>query len=180
MQIETSRLRLRRFLPDDVPEFAAYRSDREVARYQNWDFPLPLPAARRLVDEYSRRDPARPGWFPYAIELKEDERLIGDIAVNRHPGGAQAELGFSIARARQGQGYASEAVRGVLATLFGQGLRAAVAECDARNTRSARLLEHLGFTYTRQHGFFDRQRQTRVEISQFILPAERWVTPEQQ
>jgi aminoglycoside 6'-N-acetyltransferase len=180
MRIETSRLRLRRFLPSDVPDFAAYRSDREVARYQNWDFPLPLPAARRLVDEYSRREPARPGWFPYAIELKQDERLIGDIAVNRHPGGAKAELGFSIARARQGQGYASEAVRGVLAELFGQGLRMAVAECDARNTRSARLLEHLGFTYTRQHGYFDRQRQAHIEINELTLPAERWTTLQQQ
>ncbi|TXS49618.1 GNAT family N-acetyltransferase [Streptomyces sp. OR43] len=179
MQIETPRLRLRRFLPTDVPDFAAYRSDREVARYQNWDFPLPLAAARRLVAEYSRRDPARPGWFPYAIELKQDERLIGDIAVHRHPDGATAELGFSIARPRQGQGYASEAVRGILAELFGQGLRTAVAECDIRNTRSARLLEHLGFTYTRQHGFFDRQRHTTVEISQFLLPAERWATPKQ-
>ncbi|MFE4330580.1 MULTISPECIES: GNAT family N-acetyltransferase [unclassified Streptomyces] len=178
MQIETSRLRLRRFLPSDVADFAAYRSDSEVARYQNWDFPLPLALARRLVAEYARRDPTRPGWFPYAVELKQDERLIGDIAVNRHPGGLKAELGFSIARARQGQGYASEAVRGVLTELFGQGLRTAVAECDVRNTRSARLLEHLGFTYARQYGLFDRVKHVRIDISEFTLSAERWVPPD--
>ncbi|MEU8525761.1 MULTISPECIES: GNAT family N-acetyltransferase [Streptomyces] len=176
MQIETSRLRLRRFHPRDVPDFAAYRSDREVARYQNWDFPLPLASARRLVDEYARRDPTRPGWFPYAIELKEDERLVGDIAVNRHPGGAKAELGFSIARARQGQGYASEAVRGVLAELFAQGLRTAVAECDVRNTPSARLLERLGFTFAREHSFFEREKRAHITLSEFTLPAERWAT----
>ncbi|MFD3657614.1 GNAT family N-acetyltransferase [Streptomyces sp. NPDC058620] len=174
MQIETSRLRLRRFLPCDIPDFAAYRSDGEVARYQNWDFPLPLASARRLVGEYSRRDPARPGWFPYAIELKEDASLIGDVAVNRHPGGLKAELGFSIARERQGCGYASEAVRGVLGELFTQGLRTAVAECDVRNTRSARLLEHLGFTYVRQHSVFVREKRERTQLSEFALPAERW------
>ncbi|MFJ6572702.1 GNAT family N-acetyltransferase [Streptomyces sp. NPDC091292] len=180
MQIETSRLRLRRFLPRDVADFAAYRSDREVARYQNWDFPLPLASARRLVGEYARRDPTRPGWFPYAVELKQDERLIGDIAVNRHPGGVKAELGFSIARARQGQGFASEAVRGVLAELFAQDLRTTLAECDVRNTRSARLLEHLGFLYVRQHSVFEREKQERIEISEFTLSAERWAKLKQQ
>ncbi|MFC9248854.1 GNAT family N-acetyltransferase [Streptomyces sp. NPDC057136] len=180
MQIETSRLRLRRFLPCDITDFAAYRSDREIARYQNWDFPLSLASARRLVGEYSRRDPTRPGWFPYAVELKHEERLIGDVAVHRNPGGLEAEVGFSIARDQQGRGYASEAVLGVLGELFTQGLRTATAECDVRNTRSARLLEHLGFTYVRQHSVFVRGKQERTELSQFTLPAERWETLAQQ
>ncbi len=45
----------------------------------------------------------------------------------------------------QGRGYASEAVRTVLDNLFSQGLHRVSAECDARNERSARLLERVGF-----------------------------------
>jgi RimJ/RimL family protein N-acetyltransferase len=35
--IVTERLLLRLLGPEDVPAFAAYRSDPEVARYQSWD-----------------------------------------------------------------------------------------------------------------------------------------------
>jgi RimJ/RimL family protein N-acetyltransferase len=59
----------------------------------------------------------------------------------------QAEIGFTLAPAEQGKGYASEAVRAVLHHLFlVRGLHKVAAECDARNTASARLLERVGFT----------------------------------
>jgi len=58
----------------------------------------------------------------------------------------QAEIGFTVAAAYQGHGYAVEAVRRVVDHLFAdQGLRRISAECDARNLRSARLLERAGF-----------------------------------
>ena len=40
---------------------------------------------------------------------------------------------------------ATEAVRTVIDYLFGKGLHRISAECDARNERSARLLERAGF-----------------------------------
>jgi aminoglycoside 6'-N-acetyltransferase len=62
----------------------------------------------------------------------------------------QAELGFTLAPAYQGKGYATEAVRGMLEHLFTErNLHRVSAECDARNTASARLLERVGF---RQEG----------------------------
>jgi aminoglycoside 6'-N-acetyltransferase len=73
--------------------------------------------------------------------------MIGDVGVCRHANGMQAEIGFSLATAYQGQGYATEAVRAVLHRLFAvDGLHKVEAECDARNTASARLLERVGFT----------------------------------
>ncbi len=35
--IETARLRLRRFAEADLPAFIAYRNDPDVARYQSWE-----------------------------------------------------------------------------------------------------------------------------------------------
>lgn len=35
------RVVVRRFRPQDVAEFVAYRSRAEVARYQSWDVPYP-------------------------------------------------------------------------------------------------------------------------------------------
>ncbi|VVJ17972.1 Acetyltransferase [Amycolatopsis camponoti] len=140
----TERLVVRRFAAGDVAAFTAYRSDPEVARYQGWDAPVPEAAARRLVHEFATAVEGKPGWFQYAVE--RDGVLIGDVGIRLAGNRKQAEVGFTIARAHQGNGYASEAVQCVLDRVFATGVRRVSAECDARNTASARLLERLGFT----------------------------------
>lgn len=145
MLLESARLILRRFRPADAAALSAYHSDPSVARYQTWTPPLPLDAAARLVAEFAAGDPRQPGWFQYAIEHRAERRLIGDIGVNLHDNRMQADLGFTLAADWQGHGYASEAVRTMLGDLFGRGLHRVSAECDARNERSARLLERVGF-----------------------------------
>ena len=40
-ELARERVVVRRFRPEDVAEFVAYRSDAEVARYQSWDAPYP-------------------------------------------------------------------------------------------------------------------------------------------
>lgn len=144
--LTTPRLILRRFRDSDAEIFATYRSDPAVARYQSWDTPFPVDAARAFVREAAAADPAAPGWFQYAIELRSDGSLVGDVGVNLHENRMQAEIGFTLAVAHQGHGYAAEAVGRVLTELFTvAGLVRVSAECDARNDRSARLLERLGF-----------------------------------
>jgi RimJ/RimL family protein N-acetyltransferase len=64
----------------------------------------------------------------------------------------QAEIGFSFARAHQGQGFAAEAVARLLAYLFGDlGLHRVVAVTDVGNLAATRLLERLGL---RREGTF--------------------------
>jgi aminoglycoside 6'-N-acetyltransferase len=145
LPVPTERLIVRRFAAGDVAAFAAYRSDPEVARYQGWDAPVPEAAARRLVAGFAAAEEGVPGWFQYAVELGGE--LIGDVGVCLDGNGMQAEVGFTIARAHQGNGYATEAVRCVLDRVFAAGVRRVSAECDARNTTSARLLERLGFSH---------------------------------
>ncbi|MGW6282760.1 GNAT family N-acetyltransferase [Kribbella sp. NPDC055071] len=144
MFVRTERLTLRHFTRDDAEAFAAYRSDPEVARYQGWDAPVPLADAISTVERFGQDDPAAPGWFQYAVDL--DGLLIGDLGLKLHENLMQAELGFTFARASQGQGYATEAVRGLLEHLFVERkLHRVSAEADLRNTASSRLLERVGF-----------------------------------
>lgn len=138
---------LRRFRDADAVTLSAYRSDPVVARYQSWDAPYPLERARAAVASYTAGDPLGPGWFQWAIERTAGHTHIGDLAVRRHENRMQADLGFTLAQEFQGHGYATEAVRGILGHLFRvEGLHKVSAECDARNTASARLLERAGFT----------------------------------
>lgn len=176
MLLETPRLRLRRFRVDDAPVLAAYRSDPAVARYQTWSAPVSVADAARAVREFAEGDPARPGWFQYAVELKAGKRLIGDVGVHLHENLMQAELGFTLAAEHQGRGYAAEAVWAVLHDLFMlRGLRRVSAECDERNEASARLLQRVGFQLEGRRPAFTWLKGEWTDDLLFGLLVERWL-----
>jgi RimJ/RimL family protein N-acetyltransferase len=55
------RVVVRRFRPEDIAEFVAYRSDAEVARYQSWDAPYPPEEGERFVRQLMTAHPDTPG-----------------------------------------------------------------------------------------------------------------------
>jgi RimJ/RimL family protein N-acetyltransferase len=146
---ETSRLRARSFTTGDVAAFAAYRADPDVARYQGWsDFTLA--DAEDFVDSLQGEEPGVPGeWFQIALESKTDGVLVGDVALHVDADEPrQAEIGFTLAPAHQGRGYATEAVTGLLdwaCPTFT--LHRVIAITDALNSSAAALLERVGFRH---------------------------------
>lgn len=145
--LESERLILRLFRPEDAGTFAAYRSDPLVAQYQGWDAPYSPEMALLFCTEMSRQPVGIPGeWCQLALELKARGEMIGDVAFYiLKQDERQAEIGFTVARRFQGQGYATEAVRRLLDYLFSDLLLHRVrANCDPDNTASARLLERVG------------------------------------
>src|SRR5215468_400277 len=80
-ELAGERVVLRRFRPDDAPEFVAYRSGAQVARFQSWDAPYPREAGERFIRQMMRRHPDTAGeWFQFAVALRPAGRLIGDCA----------------------------------------------------------------------------------------------------
>ena len=145
--LETERLRLRAFQDRDIPGFAAYRSDPEVAKYQSWEPPFSIEQATEFVHEMKTARLAAAGeWYQIAVEFKGNAALIGDCAFHIFADDPQqAEIGFTLASAHQGQGYGSEAVMAVLDFLFGElSLHRVRATCDVENLASSRLLERVG------------------------------------
>ncbi|MGA4843940.1 GNAT family N-acetyltransferase [Streptomyces sp. G45] len=175
MLLETPRLRLRRFTPADVPVFTAYRSHPDVARYQSWTAPVSAEDAAALVARYGAEDPEGPGWFQYAVDRKAAPGLIGDVAVHLHDNGMQADVGYTFAPEHQGHGYATEALRALLRDLFERrGLHRVSAVCDARNLRSARLLERVGFVREGLRPQFTWLKGEWTDDLLYGLLAERW------
>jgi aminoglycoside 6'-N-acetyltransferase len=86
----------------------------------------------------------------------------------------QADLGFTLAADRQGRGYATEAVQALLSHLFEQGLRRVSAECDARNVRSARLLQRVGFQHEGYRPAYTWIKGEWVDDVLFGLLVEQW------
>jgi ribosomal-protein-alanine N-acetyltransferase len=147
-ELRTARLRLRPMEEADLPAFAAYRQDPEVARYQGWDETFSLDDARALFAGKEGIAVGTPGaWTQIAIEEAATGTLLGDCALHvREDDPRQAEIGFTLARGSQGKGYAAEAVAAVLDHAFGAlGLHRVIAITDAKNASAARLLERVGF-----------------------------------
>lgn len=146
-RLVSPRLILRRFRADDTESFVAYRADPAIARFQSWqDFSRADGEA--FIAEMAQLHPDMPGqWFQVAIELAATGAMIGDCALHApadRPG--EVEIGFTLAPAHHGRGYATEAVARLLDYALGaRDKRRAVAVTDVRNAPSIALLERLGF-----------------------------------
>ena len=145
MPVFTERLILRRLHEKDIEAFITYRSDPEVARYQNWA-EITEGEARGLIKAKQQTPFAAPGvWLQIAIALRETDALVGDIGVCPSPDGHSAEIGFTLSASYQGKGFATEAVKRVIKLLFDEtAIELVEAVTDTRNTPSIALLERLG------------------------------------
>jgi [ribosomal protein S5]-alanine N-acetyltransferase len=82
-----------------------------------------------------------------AVDRVSDATFIGWCAVTRwNPDHRSASMGYCLAEAAWGHGYATEAARALLQWAFDTlDLNRVQAETDTRNVASARVLEKLGF-----------------------------------
>lgn len=144
ISITTKRLFLRRLDMRDSEAFFRYRSLPEVCRFQSWH-PKDVAEIETFLLENSRVTPHTVGaWLQLAVCLA-DGRMIGDIGIH-FLDADQIESGYTLSPEYQGNGYAREAVRGVMDYSF-QVLRKhrITASVDPENVRSIRLLTDLGF-----------------------------------
>jgi len=146
-ELAGDRVVLRRFGLDDVPDFVAYRTCAQIARFQSWDAPYSREEGERAIREIMQEHPDTAGqWFQFAVALRPAGQLIGDCAARPDADDPrQCEIGFTIASEYQGHGYATEAARLLVGYLFtARGKHRIAASCDARNAASAAVLERLG------------------------------------
>lgn len=146
-QLVTERLILRRFAMSDLSDLLGLRSDPELLRYQSWEAQDEA-AIRSFLTAMAMATLGEPGkWFQFAVTLRTNGELIGDCGLHllaEDP--RQGEIGYTFARAYQGQGFAQEAVDALLTYIFNQlDLHRIAAITDMRNMASIKLLERLGF-----------------------------------
>ena len=149
-EIRTARLLLRRWRESDLAPFAAMGEDPEVMRY----FPSPLNRAEsdalaaradRLFDTH--------GYGLWALEKRSTGEFIGFTGLAPLPafipGPGGIEVGWRLARAFWGQGYATEAARAALDYAFGPlELEQVHAITAVINEPSRAVMERLGMTAT--------------------------------
>ena len=146
LPISTDRLVLRRFEDADLVGFAAYRNKPEIARYQSWSSFSEADAAAFFGELRDLRFDTDGTWFQIAVVRRQDNALIGDVAVHFLDDGRQAEIGLTIDSVYQKQGYAFEAVSRVVDLLFTDLNKHRIfAIVDARNVDAQKVLGKIGF-----------------------------------
>ena len=177
--IETERLVIRLAEPEDAERIFSYRSDFIENKYQGW-FPDSVEEVRDYISSMPKVLDIPDRCFQFAIFLTCDKSLIGDMGIifTNHDN-MQAEIGCTLNKDYQGQGYATEALNGMVRFLFGTlNKHRIIASVDPRNTASIRLIERLEF---RKEAHFKESYYQRGEWADDLIYAKlnaEWVNNE--
>ena len=152
-EIITERLVIRKFREsdyDDLFEFLSQLEDDEFEGYPGITYENGKEHLKYRVgsEEF------------YAIELKESEKVIGNIYCGNRDFSAK-EVGYIINKKYQRKGYACEALSAVIEKAFEEGVHRVFAECDPRNICSWKLLEKVGLereAHFKQNIFFEKDK----------------------
>jgi RimJ/RimL family protein N-acetyltransferase len=142
MFARTPRLLLRPGFPEDAPALVSAIADEAIVRNLS---AVPWPYRMRDAEAFlaSPRDPVLPSLLVFE-RTPFEPRLIGSCGLGRRPSGS-VEMGYWIARANWGRGFATEACSALIAIARTLGLPSLEGSHFLDNPASARVLEKLGF-----------------------------------
>ena len=154
-ELETARLRLRRWREDDREPFAAINADPRVMEF----FLAPMTSAQsdELIERIEEGFEEH-GFGLWALEVRESNELIGFTGLSVPEFEAHftpaVEVGWRLAAPAWGQGYATEAARAALGFGFDRaGLEEAVSFTSAGNRRSRAVMERIGMSRDPEEDF---------------------------
>ena len=149
MRLETERLTLRRWRPEDRGPFAAMSADPAVMVWLGGVLDRDHAAAYMARSE-AAFDSIGMGRF--AIERKADGAFLGSAGLmpgrDHIPFAPYIDIGWRLAPAFQGQGYATEAARAVAEDGFARlGLSEIFAVTAVTNRASRAVMRRIGFIH---------------------------------
>lgn len=156
--LHTPRCLIRPFRPKDLTPFMAYRNDLQWMRYQGFCGLSRGEYAAFLLENRTLEE-----GIQLAVVCRKSHRLLGDLYLRRE--GETLWVGCTIRPARARQGFAREALGGVLGAAPVLGIQRVCAETEPANLPSAALLESLDFRETGTRGglrVFEREVSPQI------------------
>jgi RimJ/RimL family protein N-acetyltransferase len=146
VQLETSRLVLRQWKRSDHAPYAALNADRVVMAFSTMTLNK---QESHTVLTYLRKRIAQQGWGIWAVERKSDGAFLGAVGLHvprvELPFSPCVDVGYRLAHAYWGKGYATEAAQAALQYGFEVlMLPEIVAFSPLLNTRSQAVMRRLG------------------------------------
>jgi RimJ/RimL family protein N-acetyltransferase len=173
-RIDTERLLLRPPVLADAQPIARLLGDWEVARWLvRVPYPYRLEHARAWVERSAEERAGGAGW-PFVIQLRGSDVLVGSMDLSVEPDRMSGTLGYWLGQPYWGQGYATEAALAMVEFGFEVALLTRiVAHALPDNARSLEVLEKAGLVRTerRIEETFD---SGRVEVESLMLDRAAW------
>lgn len=138
--IETKRLRLRSFRPEDIYDIHQYMSHPQVLRYIE-EQPYDLEATKNFINKHLGDNP-----LMYAIVEKSTNHVVGHVIYHPYQETTIYELGWVLNESAQGHGYGLEISRELIHFTFDNtNAHKIYATTVEGNQQSIDLLIKLGF-----------------------------------
>lgn len=145
--LETERLRLRLFTPDDVQITYELGTDPDVIRYAENEPLKDMAEAKQRLTEGPLADYEKYGYGRFAVELKETGRVIGFCGIKYIPEIDLPEIGYRYLKKYWGRGIGTEAAKACVEfALEDLGCKKLVALIMPENTASICVAEKLGMS----------------------------------
>jgi RimJ/RimL family protein N-acetyltransferase len=178
-ELTTERLILRQWKKSDYPLFAAMNADDHVMKF----FPTTL--TRSESDEMANKIKhliAERGWGFWAVEERGSQKFMGFVGLHvpipELPFSPCVEIGWRLAKAYWGQGYATEAAKEVLNFSFARlNLSKIYAFTPVVNLRSRAVMERLQMSNSHEnfeHPMVPFGSPLREHVL-YTLTKERWL-----
>jgi ribosomal-protein-alanine N-acetyltransferase len=151
--IQTGRLTLRRFVPNDLPALAAMYADPDVRRFFP-DKTLSSEQTRRELEWFLHGHPRQPQLGLWATIERSTGEFLGRCGLLPWTldGVDEVELAFLIDKRRWGEGFATEAAAGIVRYARDElGLNRLICLIMPGNLASVRVAQKTGMCFERNY-----------------------------
>ena len=158
--LQTERLLLRRFFPEDVPALFLLLQDEEVNTFLPWFALKDMQEAETFYRERIAPEYEKPQARVYAVCLREDNVPIGYITIGAEE---SRDLGYALRRQFWHRGIMTEAGIEVLKELEGAGIPYVTATHDVKNPKSGGVMRRLGLKY--QYSYVEQWQPKDIPVT---------------
>jgi RimJ/RimL family protein N-acetyltransferase len=170
-EIETARLLLRLYTPQDLDELASILSNPEIMRYSPRGA-IPKDQVKEVTQKTLQsflRHWQQHGFGVWAVVEKATAKLIGYCGLNFLPNSPEVEVLYRLDQVYWNQGIASEATKASLRYGFEEvKLDHIVAITVPEHTASRRVMEKCGMKYEKNAQFYN------LDVVYYALARSEW------
>jgi RimJ/RimL family protein N-acetyltransferase len=154
-RIETPRLLLRPFIPDDAEDLYRIYSHPDLFRYMSNEKPLLWEQTSALIDSFTEYW-KRHKFGVWAVVNKTNQRLIGHCGFKFLESTPEVQIGYLLLKSYWGRGIGTEAASAALKYGFEVAqLNRVVAIAKPENIASRRVMEKIGMNYEKDAYYYD-------------------------
>ena len=162
-------------MASDADAAFEYLQDDALRQWISLAKPVSLDALRQnwKRNETRMSPDGREVWLQWFVTSRDDGSPIGSIDACVDDNKVAVNFGYYFFVHAWGQGFATEAVAVVAQHLMSSGIEKLLATVTVGNAASVRVLEKIGFQYTRTIADNDTVNGTLVDDDEFVLTLDR-------